>query len=169
MTVRTCPLPAGSRIAALSAGADFADCHALPDPAPDAEALQSYLDLVARTPGWMNALMALRNGMVRLVGLKALGQLGEGLRPAAQYRLGDRVGIFQLHSRSAREVVLEQDDRHLLVRLSLFKADTPRGPQLQLSTVVHEHNRLGRLYMAVVGPVHRRIVPRMLEQAQRHG
>lgn len=33
---------------------------------------------------------------------------------------------------------------------------------------VHIHNRLGRLYMSVVGPMHRLIVPRMLAQVA-HG
>ncbi len=33
-----------------------------------------------------------------------------------------------------------------------------------VGTVVHIHNRPGRLYMAIVGPVHSLIVPRMLAQ-----
>jgi hypothetical protein len=37
-------------------------------------------------------------------------------------------------------------------------------PMVSLGTVVHTHNRLGRFYMSIVGPVHSLIVPRMLTQ-----
>ena len=38
---------------------------------------------------------------------------------------------------------------------------------VSLSSVVHIHNTLGHIYMSVVGPVHKRIVPLMLAQVTR--
>lgn len=156
-------LPEGSRILSAQAGADFADSYHFASAQPEATALQQYLALSARTPAWMNALMQLRNQAVRWVGLKNLGAMGPGLthKPAASYRPGDRVGIFTLQYVDEREVILEDRDKHLHVQVSLFRRD---DLDLQMSTVVHIHNRLGRAYMAVVGPVHGLIVPLMLKQ-----
>ncbi len=170
MKVRACPLPPDSRIHAALAGADFADCYTFADPQPLATALDTYLALVARTPRWMDALMALRNQTVRWFGLKHLGALGSPRAPKAgvTYRPGDRVGIFTLEQNDPRELILFDDDKHLLVQLSLYKHTVAGQAMVSLSTVVHIHNRLGRVYMSLVGPVHRRIVPRMLMQAA-HG
>lgn len=170
MKVFPCALPQGSRIAQAAPGADFADCYQWADPSPQASALQTYLSLVAHTPGWMNALMVLRNQAVRLVGLKHLGSLNGATttQPAASYQLGDRVGIFSLQHAQADEVILEDNDKHLRVQLSVVKHRVQGQAMVSISTVVHIHNRLGKVYMAVVGPVHQRIVPWMLAQAA-HG
>lgn len=167
MKVSPCALPQGSRILALAPGADFADCYQFADPSPQTSALESYLSLVARTPGWMNALMAMRNQAVRLVGLKHLGNLNGATttRPAESYQIGDRMGIFSLLHAQADEVVLGDNDKHLRVQLSLVKHQLQGQAMVSISTVVHIHNRLGKVYMAVVGPVHQRIVPLMLAQA----
>jgi len=165
-----CDLPSGSRIAQTLPGSDFADCYQFDDLWPDQNAFETYLTLTARTPGWMNALMAMRNQAVRLVGLKHLGNLSSGIhrKPASAYHLGDRVGIFGLQHLQPDEVILFDNDKHLHVQLSLVKHVVDGKPKVSLSTVVHIHNRLGRFYMAIVGPVHSVIVPRMLAQVA-HG
>ncbi len=159
-------IPGDSQIAKALPGADFADCYQYDDLWPGLTALQTYLHLVARTPAWMNALMALRNQAVRLVGLKHLGHLATGLasKPADAYQVGDRIGIFSLEYVQSDEVILFDNDKHLRVQLSLRKHVVHGKPVVSLSTVVHNHNGLGRFYMAIVGPVHSFIVPRMLAQ-----
>ena len=147
--------------------ADFADCYTLPDPHPELDALHTYLAVFARTPRWMHALMAIRNGVVRHLGLKSASGLrgDEPHKPPASYQPGDRVGIFILAQVTPCEAVVFDDDKHLKVQLSLFKHTVNDRPMVSLSTVVHIHNRLGRAYMSVVGPVHKLIVPLMLAQA----
>lgn len=170
MKVRLTALPTPSCIADALPGADFADCYQFADPNPQANALGTYLALVQRTPIWMNLLMALRNRVVALVGLKHLGSMGPSdvAKPADAYRTGDRVGIFSLQRVEPNEVILCDDDKHLRVQLSLCKHVVRGQPMVSVSTVVHIHNRLGRVYMGVVGPAHRLIVPRMLAQVA-HG
>ena len=164
---RLCDIPSGSLIAQSLPDNDFADCYQFDDLWPGMNALQTYLHVVARTPRWMNALMAMRNHAVRLVGLKHLGNLSTAIdrKPASAYQVGDGVGIFSLQHLQSDEVILYDDDKHLLVQLSLLKHRVNDKPVVSLSTVVHNHNRLGRFYMAIVGPVHSFIVPRMLAQA----
>lgn len=168
-TVHACDLPEGSTLRAVLPGAHYADAYQTNDPAPASSALQAWLDVTARTPRWTQGLMALRNRLVRLVGLKDLGQLGDlDNRPhphdAANYRVGDRVGIFEIRHLGEREVVMGQNDKHLNVQVSLSKQECAGRPVLTLSTVVHIHNTLGHAYMAVVTPFHRAIVPAMLRR-----
>lgn len=171
-------VPAGTAIHARLPGADFLDAYTVADPQPGASALQTWLDMVARTPRWTQLLMALRNRLVRLVGLQGAGQLNDvhppasGASPddAASYRVGDRVGIFQIRHLSATEVVMGQDDRHLDVQVSLVRqAPIGGAATVVVSTVVHIHNTLGHGYMALITPFHRRIVRAMLQQLADHG
>jgi hypothetical protein len=159
-------LPEHSHIATQTPGADFADCYCFADPCPQAGAMETYLTVMGRTPRWMDFLMAVRNQAVRLVGLKNLGnmQLPSRDKPASAYRVGERVGIFSLIHLAANEVIVCDDDKHLRVQISVFKHREQGQPVVSISTVVHNHNRLGRIYMAVVGPVHQVIVPIMLRQ-----
>ena len=178
-TVREIRVPTGTAIHATLPGAQFFDAYEVADPHPARSALQTWLDVVARTPRWAQQLMAARNRLVRLVGLKDLGQLhdmhpntnGASLHDAKSYRVGDRVGIFLIRHLSDTEVVMGQDDKHLDVQVSLTQ-HAPHGDRpatLAVSSVVHIHNALGHAYMAVVTPFHRRIVRAMLQRLADHG
>lgn len=164
-------IPRNAAIHQQLTGAHFHDAYTTTDPHPAQPALQAWLDLVTRTPAWTRRLMALRNRLVRLVGLRDLGQLDDlehhpQARLASHYRVGDRLGIFQIRHLSFEEVILGQDDQHLDVQVSLRKEQPgPEGgapAMLVVSTVVHVHNALGHAYMAVVKPFHRCIVRAML-------
>jgi hypothetical protein len=129
--------------------------------------MEMYLDAVKQTPGWVNFLMSLRNRVVALAGLKNLGSL-DAVRPgkaAADYRPGDRAGIFTVLRVSDDEVVLGDDDRHLRVQVSVCKLRRDDGQDaVAVSTVVHLHGLLGRIYMAPVAPLHKLIVPAVLRR-----
>lgn len=191
--VQETQVPRGTAIHGKLPGAHFFDAYTVADPHPGTSALQTWLDMVARTPRWTQHLMTARNKLVTLVGLKDLGQLhdahrtasGASPRDAGSYRVGDRVGIFLIRHLSDTEVVMGQDDKHLDVQVSLTKLPMPMPrtqqqqqqqqqqqgvpPTLVLSTVVHTHNTLGHAYMAVVSPFHRRIVRAMLQRLADHG
>lgn len=157
-------VPRGSEIGRRLDGAHFHDCYAVPLHDDGRSALEFYLAVVARTPAWVNRLMALRNQAVGLFGLKNLGHLGavDKRKPSSAYRVGDRVGIFTILYLTDEEVILGDSDAHLDVQVSVHKSTDERGGSLAVSTVVHIHNTLGRIYMLFVAPVHKRIVPAML-------
>jgi hypothetical protein len=78
------------------------------------------------------------------------------------------IGFFPVLSKSAGEMVMGGDDRHLDFRVAvLVRADAPGGRELVVVTVVHCHNRLGRTYLAVIAPFHRTILRANLERAAR--
>lgn len=170
MTARATPssVPAESAINARLPGAFFYDCYTITVPNTSRSALGHFLTAVANTPQWVNRLMTLRNKLVQLVGLKDLGALGgfDPAKPDSAYAPGDRVGIFTLISNTDNEALLGDSDKHLDVVLSIFKH--PPGsngiPSISITTVVHVHNLLGRVYMLPVTPLHKLIAPAVLNR-----
>lgn len=162
-TLRATDIPCASAIAAGLPGAQFFDALQVADPDPQASALQSWLELIARTPRWVDRLMRLRDTLVGPFGIRPLtdlpGQPPTPPRPASAYRVGDLVGVFRIRSLHHSEVLFGADDRHLNAQISLLKHAPGAGaqPLLVLSTVVHIHNAFGHVYMAAVKPLHRRI------------
>lgn len=161
------PVPRDSDIGQYLDGAYFQDAYETRIDSPGLSALELHIQVMRQTPGWVDRLMTLRNRVVStLFGLKDLGKLAavHPLKPAADYRVGDRLGIFVIHSLSDQEVVLTDADRHLDAKVSVRKTGSVDHPTATVSTVVHVHNLLGRLYMLPVAPVHRLIVPAMLRR-----
>ena len=159
-------VPPGSAINARLPHAYFHDSYVVSVPDTTGTALSYFLTALANTPSWINSLMTIRNKLVRLVGLKDLGGLGElsPSKPASAYAPGDRVGIFTLIDNLPHEALLGDCDKHLDVVLSIYKhPPVPGGIQsVSVTTVVHIHNLLGRIYMLPVTPLHRLIAPAML-------
>lgn len=164
MNITTTAVPPQSQIARRLQGASFHDCYTIDIPPDAPSALELYLKTMETTPAWINAAMVMRNRLVQLVGLKNLGLLNDidRAKPASAYRVGDRVGIFSIRYLSEQEIILGDADKHLNVELSVCKTDG----KLSVSTVVHTHNMLGRIYMLFVAPAHRRIVPASLRNAR---
>jgi hypothetical protein len=147
----------------LQARADYWDAYEVESAGDAPSALHAYLAFAARTPKWIDFLMAIRNAAVRPLALKNVGKLGSVPPPSAASTLrpGDRVGIFAIRSVCDDEAVLEIIDSHLDVVLSVYRHDgTPQ--RLTVSTLVFYHNRVGRLYMLPVAPMHRLVVRSIL-------
>jgi len=110
---------------------------------------------------------------------KGSGRVRRGIRLKTAKRLRsmnaeaeDRVDFFKIYSSSPTEVVLGEDDKHLDFRLSVLcsgQLSPEVGRHLILSTVVHCHNRLGRVYLFLIAPFHRLIVRSSLRSAARLG
>ena len=161
-------VPVASAITTRLSGAYFHDCHAIAVPNTSRTALGLLLTALANTPTWINSLMTLRNKVVQLFGLKDLGGLGE-FNPSkleSTYVPGDRVGIFTLISNTPNEVLLGDQDKHLDVVLSVYKHPPGQdgNQSVAVTTVVHIHNLLGRVYMLPVTPLHRLIAPAVLSR-----
>ena len=56
------------------------------------------------------------------------------------------------------------NDRHLDFRLIVDVTPSGEARQVTATTLVRTHNRLGRLYLAIIMPFHRLIVPAMLRR-----
>jgi hypothetical protein len=140
-------------------GADWADCFEIEIPGRRLTAVEAARLSVGNMPGWVRRLTALRNFFGVLVGLKT------GMEPSSSPR-EDAVGIFPVVSRSDREVVLGLDDWHLDFRLVIDVADFgERGTLLRATTLVQRKNLFGCVYIGLVTPFHKMIVPVALRGA----
>jgi hypothetical protein len=161
---RAVPVPSDSVLAPLYAGADLLDAYAirLPMQAND------NLEMLARAgferqAWWIRALTRVRDVVMAAVGVKSSRAVG-----VAAAARGPVIGFFPVLSKSAGELVMGEDDRHLDFRLAiLLRAGAAGDRELVVVTVVHCHNWLGRTYLAVIAPFHRVIAPASLEQAAR--
>lgn len=131
---------------------------------------------VENPPDGVSRLMALRNVLVRPVGLRtsALGCPASSLlsRDAPLKFAGRHPVLAERCSRDGRavEVVLGADDRHLMFR-TCIGVRIGSGDRLvcTMATRVHTRNLFGRVYMAAISGVHRRyIAPEMLRHALDH-
>ncbi len=166
-TITAIDVPPSSRISRELHGASFFDSYEVQLSHQGRSALEIHLQIIAKTPFWVNALMAVRNRVVLVLGLKNLGHLGDldQAKKAAAYRIGERVGIFSLLFLSDDEIILGDCDNHLDVKVSVCKLIRESGETVAITTVVHVHNLLGRVYMLLVKPWHRRIVPAVMARA----
>ncbi len=168
--VESIPLPAASRLHDSYETVDLADAYAVRLPGnatSDPEALARFI--FSGSPPWVSKLMAVRDTTVAVLGLKTSRQL----RTLPETLSGKRVGIFRIYEKSADEIVMGEDDKHLDFRVSVRyePADVAAGtaPRAVISTVVCCHNWLGRSYIRLIAPIHRAVVKSFLRRAARSG
>jgi hypothetical protein len=165
MKARAVPVPSASVLAPLYAGADLLDAFAIPLPASasdDPEVL-ARVAFEQQAP-WIRALTWLRDRVMATVGVKSSLEIGA----AAAARGLKVIGYFPVLSKSAGEMVMGGDDRHLDFRVAvLVRSDAQGGRELVVVTAVHCHNQLGRAYLAAIAPFHRTILRANLERAVR--
>lgn len=144
----------------LLPGAQYFDRFAVTTTGQGLDAETAAQRIMGRSPGWVRRLMAWRNLLVKPLGLKT--ELAEN-HPASA-----RIGTFPVVSRGADHVLLGLNDRHLDFRVLVEVKDLGAGRQeVSALTLVETHNRLGRVYLALIKPFHKLIVPAMLAQVVR--
>lgn len=144
--------PPMSAIADWYRGADLLDSYAiaLPHAAPEDLATLARA-LFNRPPFWIRGLLRLRDQIVSPLGVKTT----TAIREAGATDGRDRIGFFPVLGRSANELILGEDDRHLDFRASVLLQGGDRDSRrLVVTTAVRCHNLLGRTYLAVIRPFH---------------
>jgi Protein of unknown function (DUF2867) len=143
----------------ILAGSNFVDAFEISFNEPSDASIVARR-MMASIPRWVDGLMVLRNALDMPFGLKAdvsaLPQEQEHLR------------MFPLISETPDRVVMGFDDRHLDFRVIVDCNAAASGfSKVSLTTAARSHNLFGRVYLAIVLPFHRMIVPAMLRSITR--
>ena len=107
-------------------------------------------------PGWVAALMRLRNFIVGFVGLKGAG-------PGAGGDGGRSIGGFPIVSETPEKLVLGFNDWHLDFRIVVEAVPQAAGTGVTLTTMVKRKHWFGRLYIFLITPFHVLIVRQSLK------
>src|SRR3984957_3383315 len=89
-------------------GAGFADAYCLIVEAPALDAAGAAQRVFSRTPRWISALLALRNRLVTLIGLKGTEEAAGGKNSSTGKMR--RIGFFPIVSQTADRIVMGFDD-----------------------------------------------------------
>jgi hypothetical protein len=138
------------------AGAQFVDAYRVEFGGGGLDAREAAIRMFARPPRWVNALVNLRNLLVAPLGLRTSG--------AGERTAGGMIGIFPVVSETPARLVAGFNDTHLDFRVLVDVAPAGAGQQVTATTLVRTHNRLGRIYLALIMPFHRLVVRRLLQQ-----
>src|SRR4030081_4102517 len=143
--------PSHTVLAPVYVGGGLLDAFAIHVPAGASDDLEVLARaLFERQAWWIRALTWVRDAVMATVGVKSSRAIG-----AAAAARGSVIGYFPLLSKSAGELVVGEDDRHLNFRVAiLLRAGAAGRREFVAVTVVHCHNRLGRTYLAVIAPFH---------------
>jgi hypothetical protein len=142
--------------------ADFVDAFGIELPHVselDAEALARAA--FEHAAPWVAVVLRLRDALVRPLGLKTTASLSRAG--------GERIGFFRVFARHPDEIILGEDDAHLDFRVSLLlhPPGASGNRRVSVSTVVFQHGRLGRVYLALIEPFHRLVVRSALRRIER--
>jgi uncharacterized protein DUF2867 len=139
---------------AVLAGAQFVDAWRIEIGERHLDAREACTRMVLRGPGWIDALIRLRNILVSPFGLKTSG---EGA-PAP----GGMIGLFPVVSETPERLVAGFNDHHLDFRIVVDVGRGTAGGQVTSTTLVRTHNLLGRTYLALIMPFHKLVVRSMM-------
>lgn len=134
----------------MLAGAQFIDAFSVTVDGTGLDARTAAERMFSRSPRWVQALLALRDLIVKPFGLTTTKQ--------ARHLSGDRVGMFPVLSETPQRLVAGFDDSHLDFRAIVDVVTTGRSQRVTATTVVLTHNLFGRTYLTIIAPFHRMVV-----------
>jgi len=126
----------------------------------------SRLFIQHSSPQWVEVLFAIRDRVVKIVGLKTSKDIPSGQQSDFKNcKPGDRLGMFKIFDKTDDELVLGEDDKHLDFRVSLFlrPLENSARKELAITTVVKYNNWFGKLYFLPVQFFHGIIVSSSLK------
>ncbi|MBE1237873.1 DUF2867 domain-containing protein [Phaeovibrio sulfidiphilus] len=125
-------------------------------------AVDAYWTMTSRLPDLYRLLFRVRDAFGSSVGIRPVGGF-EG--PCSREVVsGGRVDFFDVVRVSDERLVLSANDHHLDVMISINIHGEPGARRLHLTASVRTHNRVGRVYMLPVRPIHRLLVASMLRR-----
>jgi Protein of unknown function (DUF2867) len=171
MSIVACEVPSLSVLdRRLVESAFFHDSYRVPLSRAPASVVQVFFAVFGHHPGWMRAVLVLRNWLASRFGLEA-PTAAEIMRPQVKssYNVGEKIGPWPIFHITETELVAGRNNKHLDFRLSVLKEISGEGANAVVSTVCTTHNTFGKLYLLLVIPFHKWGVQRLMSRALTQG
>ncbi len=162
MKIRKTSIPENSLIAAYSS-ADYSDafeCTFAREKKITAD--EFMIAFWTHSPQWINRLFALRDWLVKFIGLESGSNRSKEKLTEAIHNNGS-YGFMKVEAKSINETFISANDKHLKMYFSVKIEEQGNKQLLTVSTVVQFHNCLGRVYFYAIYPFHQFIVPGMIK------
>jgi len=138
---------------------DYVDSYSIKLDRDDVRSWEPIAAFFQSSPKWFNHLFRLRNSIVKKLGLK-VGMVNSE-KIDLPFHVGDKFGLFELFELNQVEGVLGENDFHLDFRLS-FMID--ENNILHVTTAIVFNNIFGKIYLFLIKPFHKFIVPFSLKK-----
>lgn len=112
-------------------------------------------------PKWFEKLFWLRDKIASIFKLKTSETTGnsKNRKPDTQ------AGIFRILDKTATEIIMGEDDKHLNFKVSLLlNQGNDNYKSITVTTAVALNNLLGKIYFFIIKPFHKAIIPRLLKR-----
>lgn len=125
------------------------------------ETVDSITTRIFTLPQWIKGLFKFRNLIAKKPELKTDSKTETS---APYYPIGSKAILFPVINRNEFEIVMAENDKHLNFRTSV-KIDPVDGlTHVNLTTIAHFNNTLGRLYFLPVKPFHKALIKLRLKR-----
>ncbi|WP_245957890.1 DUF2867 domain-containing protein [Marinomonas piezotolerans] len=161
--VRALPEPNDDRLSSLARAPYFRDVLQVPLNQTELVASQLQFGIFNYLPSWVNALMGLRNHLVKRLGFE-VGQTT--MTPEADHwEVGTKAGFLTVKEISDNEVISGAEDKHMSFFISVKKTNNT----VIVSTLVNQKTFLGRVYVNAILPFHYVIARVVINNAVKAG
>lgn len=150
-------LPTTSLIdAALLQRSDYRESIDIALSKPDLSVVDVVFAIFGYRPGWMKAMLILRNMIASLFGLdvsRTRDVLSVQRKP--DYVEGEMMFGWTVFVHTPGELIVGRDNTHLDFRVSVLRDDAPGHARMVVSTICAAHNAFGISYLRAVLPFHK--------------
>lgn len=122
-------------------------------------------------PGSFKILLQTREFIAKKLGLKTApeSEKESRLQKLHEFKgdIGDSVAVFEVLDKTEKELLTGQNDAHLDFKLSFIVYKHKDSVNLEMATTVIINNTLGKLYFAVVKPIHKFYMKKIMRKMEK--
>ena len=137
---------------------DYSDTYSIA--ASQSLSVDESITKIFAVPTFVSTLLKLRDSLAVMFNHKATTSKTTVL---PFYEIGSKAVFFTVIDRNEHEIVLEEKDKHLDFRTSVFHSTENGRKYIYLTTLVKYNNTAGRIYFCIVKPFHTMLVKIMLK------
>ncbi len=121
--------------------------------------------LIKSVPKWVILLLNIRNSIATIFGLKTgkIENIYEN-KEVLIFKQYQSIGDIFILLKEKNHLIAELKDKHLDFRFSILVRQEDGKTKLSLSTIVKINNIFGKIYLFLITPIHRLIIPSLLKR-----